>query len=1371
VPSALCFTLLYCTHSSKFKAIDCPELPFAQSGYAAPSFNQQTKSTTMKHSTTLASLTAAMASSEVSSFGASTSHRKLAIGDFDLLNEVFENASIVFPEDYEVSENVGIATLNMNIRNLKCYDLSIGDITVAHEDVASTVYVVDIAMYELDLTCEMEYDYKYGVLSGDGWVQIRTDGNSASSTLKFTSLDFNQASPVESTVEQCFSDVKIKRMDFEEDLASEILEIFQGVIRSVVENAIGDVACSELSQIGTSLVGNMVQLADQTLEPYIEDLGESFTDPLFPERNLKLPPDLKALDLQDSDGAVSRAFNEILQFIDTTLGTRVSDPDSMTMEGIDLAINVMLRSLVLDEDQALTVDASALSMLNPVLFEGHDRITKFTITLNRIRVFGLDSFTRFNSFRNIGRHTIQNELTWDSITIELDLTVDIKPSMLQDAILQDPTSPGISERISMGFTVEQVDAEASFLLVMDQDALGAMELGPLLYTDNLLPCLLSVVHTIEIAGLDVNPTFVNEPYLNGFVSPGLNRVLTDAAGAAFAMYAGVLRNTIPGIFQSSIRELINTSLLDAYESKSQSSVCPDVDPVGGYIDFRNFFDPSKMTYGDVPPLLKKALDTELLDVNPNTGRPRINEIVVAPLTKAQSGNEGTLRFPLEVVNLEMSEMVSQFGLKSLDFKVFDPAIENMDTLGAPVKLLEPNSTDAHVLDSHAAFGSQSKRFRLGLKALFKTEGDPLLQMSNNLDIFVEFAESEVWAAFMAKLNSESLFNFPLRDVTNLNCWLSIFAAPDSIMENKETGFSFHSFLLSAPSLSLNVSCTQCSSPSLMILPEILSSFDAAGISDILEAGLVMLGLDLLQGDFPQRYINAVLLESRKHCPHSPEYVGTEASSPFPTLHSPSLSYASLETIAFALFLALEAATVVAAEAHTSYNTNTTTSLSAQTAVAPSDRELFVDFSSLGSSFEKWGFSGMDSVNDYLSENILDPMGSNGNDMRVNTLLRSSILGDKGYVSLPFEDLHVGANGMEISVKEVNVIGLDSITDMNILNALAPQTLKHEITWKSLQLELVLTLMATESINSPNTKQAKQDLKITLELSNVKLSMSLFLALNKQQLGSLELQSMLKIQSILPCLLSTAQGAHLTELEVTPGSIALLSIDGFQTSDVQNAAAESTRLVLEKYGDKITKSVPKIFDSTVRTLINNWMEYHMNSKDGCASIHSTSEDGYVDLRDLLRTVVIAQELGGTGLSPYGDLFRMLLGFVQNLFKTDELTGLSTLNEAVVVPLTEALSDEPGKLSQANDLFNGGTKVKVGALDANVRFRVYGAKVENLDTIGDPLELFGGVVGQAYELNNTISFGVKEEPLKFSSMFLIDLDGAGKCIYVSLNLPTT
>jgi hypothetical protein len=1283
------------------------------------------------------------------------SMRRTAPGDFQQFNTIFENASILLPEEYQVSEKVAFVELKLMIRNIKCYEVAIGDITIAHEQVSSTSYKVDIELSGLDLTCEMNYNYTYGVLSGDGWLQITTGDNIASSSMNFISEDFDTQPPTDSAMGECISNVEIIKMDFEQDLASEILEVFQGLIRNVVENAIGGVACDELSVIGTNLVGNMIDLAGANLMPYRGNLGEAVTDPLYDERNLFLPTDLVPLNLQDPNGEMSKMFSQILTFLDNYLGASVSDSDGSTLTGNDLAVNMFLRTFLLDDNRALTIDPSRLEMVEPVLFEGHDRITKFSLALNEVRVYGLDTFTRFNPFRSIGQHTIQNELTWDSLTIEFDVTVDIMPSNLEDAILHDPTSPGISERINIDFTVDQVEVEASLLLVLDETAMGAIVLGPLFYSEHLLDCLLSVIHETKLSGLDVDPKYVNNPTLTGFLSPGLDRVITQSIEAAFEMYSGVLRDAIPNIFQTSVRDLINSFVIDSYMEGMGNTICPEVTAPAGFVDFRKLFDSDANTYGDLPPMWKKALDDELRTLNNETGRPRINEALIAPFTKAQSGIEGTMEFPFDLVSF-FSEDVSKYGLDSLGIRLFNPKVDNMNTMGSPMDLLKSNATNGMVIENYATLGFVPDRFGFVLKGMLATEGDPLITMTNEIEISIELAGSDAFASIMAKIDATNLFSFPLKHITNMQCWLNTLGTP------KEAGFAIQTLMLTTPDVTFNVTCTKCTSPSLSIFPAVLASFEEAGVSDVLQQRLVKLFLSLLESDFVQSYIDSLLTDAALRCPHSPTYVGPDSSSESKLPAFPALPLESLETIAYATTVVLEIATVIAAEAHQSYHTNMTSALSGQNELTGQGQVRLVDFTSLGTSVGEWAQSGIDNVIKYLNEIISDPKGPNGNDLRVNNLLRASVLGDAGYYSMSLDEPSVVGYGLGISFKEFNIMGLDSITKFGILDAVAPQTLQNGITWKKLGFEFVVSLFASDSDGNSNARSVKtmQDISVAIEFSDVTLSLAMLLAMDINILGSLPLSSVLEMKNIIPCLLRAAHSASITELEVSVGKIDKLEVKGFLSDEISSSATQSTRLLLQKYGQKIVSSLPKFFDSSVRTVINSWVKYQLAEETGAvcrpsATTRSITLNEFVDLRDLLWTPLVSQALGGSGLSQYGDMFRTAMGFVRNLLKVDEATGLSELNDAIVTPLTDK-----GSLSYVDDLFNGGTRITIGALDANVQFRVFDAMVENLDTIGAPLELFGGSAGMPYHLNNTVSFGVNDEPLRFSTKLLLSVDGDGK-----------
>lgn len=667
--------------------------------------------------------------------------------------------------------------------------------------------------------------------------------------------------------------------------------------------------------------------------------------------------------------------------------------------------------------------------------------------------------------------------------------------------------------------------------------------------------------------------------------------------------------------------------------------------------------------------------------------------------------------------------------------------------------------NGQVLNNYAKFGSDSRKLRVGLNGLFATEGDPTFIMTNEIHMSVETTESEVWTYLIANVDAAKLFNFPLRDVTNLQCWLYTLLTPDSIHDtDEETGFAIVNTLLLATSMKFNVTCASCTSSSLSILPEIVQSFEKLGVLDVLGIRFVKLALEILRSDYIQEFINKSLIDSTIQCPHSPQFVGPSASfsENAPAPNYPSLNLEALETIVFASTIVLDIAAVIIAQAHEPYDLDVSFPLSGQYDLNLPDDMRLVDFVSLETSVGDGASTGFDSLVAFLNEGIDGPEGRNsGRNLRVNRLVTSSLLDENRSLSLSFDDINLAKAGMGIYLKEVRIIGLDTISEVKVLDAIGAQTLQNEITWGNIRIQLVV------SLEDPNGGSSN-DITISASLSDVHMSLAIFLAMDVDLLESIQLNGMMDLKNILPCLMSTAHTASITELEVSVGSFNGFSIEGFNSDDLSSAAYKSSRFILEKYGGQIIALVPKFFDSTVRGLLNNLMKYYSKESlpEFCKYSSSEKFTGFVDLRDLLWYPKVAFELGGAGLSQYGDMFRTAIGFVRDIFKIDESTGLSGLNDVIVAPFTLANYNESGAVYYSGDLFEVGKRIQIGAIDTNVQFHVYDAKIENLDTIGDPLELFGGIIDEPYMLNNTMTFvDTRGKPLRFSFKFYLSLEDEG------------
>ena len=123
-------------------------------------------------------------------------------------------------------------------------------------------------------------------------------------------------------------------------------------------------------------------------------------------------------------------------------------------------------------------------------------------------------------------------------------------------------------------------------------------------------------------------------------------------------------------------------------------------------------------------------------------------------------------------------------------------------------------------------------------------------------------------------------NFPLEDVLNVNCWLSMMPAP--VLDSKgvrvpssKTSMALEDLALAMSTFNLNVSCIDCSSPLLEELAPLFSSDAAVGELTVLMNDIMDYITNLLGGTFLQTQLDRLLSEAPLQCPHSLFYEGEE----------------------------------------------------------------------------------------------------------------------------------------------------------------------------------------------------------------------------------------------------------------------------------------------------------------------------------------------------------------------------------------------------------------------------------------------------------------------------------------------------------------
>lgn len=1295
--------------------------------------------------------------------------QNVVAADFDRFNSLFENASINIPDDFVVTQKILFTTLTLRIRHIKCYRISVGDISVSHDQVSTKEIDVLVDVTDLDIKCDVDYKYDYGFLHGTGVAYVSTDNNALATRLSFESQDFGTYPPSSSSVESCMTDIRISGIEFTGDFVSDIVEIFEGMIRGVIESEIEKVACNELGSLGTSFVSDMLGIAEQVLGEYDGNLDESGkNDPLHLEHNAILPEDLVPLDLQNTENVIGSWFNQALKEADLLLGSTVPDPDGPNADKRDLGINILMRSYVLDENRALVVDIDNLPM-DAVLFKGHDRITETTISLNSVKVMGLDTLARFNPLTDIGKLTLQNELTWRNLSLEFDVTVDVMPSTREDAILQDSASTGISEQISIAFGVDNTDVVASLFLAIDQEALGTLEIGPLLTQANIYPCLLSVIHRMELSGLHVDPLSVRVPTLQGFVSPGIDRIVTNSVRAAFAMYTGVLRQAIPTIFQTSIRDFVNNEVIGPYISDSGQSSCPDVSEASGFIDFRDLFLPPETAlsqggtgntpYGDIAYKIKGMIEDNLLSVEED-GLLKLNSFLVRPLTESQSGIPGTINFLPEPLFVEMTKFANQYVHSFVDrFKIglFDLRINNLDTLMPPVKILE-TMNEAHRLTNSLNIGPvPSLPINMTTGFVLSLEGDDSpLSMHHVLDLGVSISSAAFEAALFANVDANRLLHFPLKDIMIPECWLALVLPPTldengSRMNDSKASFSIYDTVMSLSSFDFDFNVISSTSRGLDIIPELFLLFKTTGGVDFLRSRIAGFGEELLAQDKIQMQIDQALVNAPRLCPHSLEYNEGEVSGGSGLISFPDFSAKTVDSMFYSATFAAEVAFVAFLESHRVETAESTAALSAQTKV--SSPNSFYDLSNAG-----WGVSklldlALEEIKTYLS-GPTDSSSTDPRDLGINVMIKDWLLkGNEDYVLL-FDDETFELQGVKIEILSLTFGGLDSFTSFSIWDVIAPQTIQNKLSLDGISVKL--DMRATDS----ETMKTIQSFALSASLENIQAEIPVFLALDQGKLDSLSIGSLLQTEGILSCLLSAIDSVQVTQMNVTFDSFKKPKIEGL-LSESDASIQNFTDQLLASYGDMIQNSLPIVIDGTLRKLLNKLAGAYLESNECSQGSVGTSNAEFVDFRDLFLPVEVARTMGANGSSPYGDLFRTIFGYVQGLVTdVDATTGLLAVNDIIVSQLTEAHSGSSTSLLFPGDLFSGGSRVKVGGLDAEIKFQASEARIDNLDTIGAPLVILDPVMNEPNTLNNTVRLGAADRPLRFAVRFLLSLMGDGK-----------
>ncbi len=1191
----------------------------------------------------------------------------------------------------------------------------------------------------------------------------------AAINMHFLSDDYNNEPPMSADVGACDSNIQIADMTFTGDglgVVATIIDWIEHLLRDRIEGELNTVVCTELGGLADEALDQLLLDLSEEIEVYLVSDGGGGNGQVLALENALLeedgvPTDDEGdslyLNFQDMGEYAGEWINSAIDQIDTLLGAQ----DDLG----GLAINAVIRENMLDEEGMLKLDPSMFFPSSSsggsggaTIMDTHDMFTETIISMKSIKLGGLDSFVEMDVLNPIGKHTLGNSLKLQYLWAQIEMEAEMKASSLSDAIIVAPNGPTVTEQFTIEFTLTDLDLDFSFLMGMNTDTLGALQLGSVLDTNKILSCLLSTVEELAFSELKMTVGDVIPPTLNGFLDEGIDYIITQLADALFDMYEAVLKRALPNYFNTFVRDMANDYLEETLlkfvgACPKNNNVAPD-----SHLDWRDVLllpEEAKLAgasgtspYGDVIPWVMDMVESQLFAVDED-GLLALNDMLIRPMTKSQSGTEGLIHMNGTLVDLhkvDVEQDIWRAFAQNLRLQLSDFRLKGIDTLREPFQLLKPRSSSTHLLENKLSFGVDNQAVDASVQLELVVGGDQSPLATNNImDLHIGVPSIEVLAVLFATVSESRFMQMPLRDILNFDCWLSMI--PQSAL-NLGAAIPVFDILFGGGMLP-KTSCVSCSNGMLKDLNTIIDFLDANGFVDNIQSRGLLILSELIQSEFMRGMIDGQLSKSSSQCPSDPQYGLTlEQIHDTPFRATRNL----VDTIIYASMAVVQVIAIVFAQKHATVALPLNNTLDMP---VPDDANL-IDLTDL-SSVASWADMALAEGKSYLGGLV---EADNGDKVLGISSLLSTVLDDNGLMTFPLTDQNHGfdAGGVKLLLIDVSLVGLDSFEVFDVLKTTDANTFSNKIKLETIGVILKMELSVGD--NDPEM------VTLALTMKDIDIDVGLGVAMDQDLLGSLRLGSIINTSHIFFCILSTIHSAGLSEFVMQVGDISEFSISGFISEETNKQIQSITEAFFTEYKQMIVDSIPAFTSNTIRPLLHDILQVLMEMGKGsqCPDPDNSLE-GLVDFRDLFLSESRALALLGRGTSPYGDLIRSLYGVLDRMMSASDENGMSEMN-SLVAALTERQSSVDGDIYFPGDLFAQNADIALNGLNAKIDFALSDLRVSNIDSLGAPIKLLQPMMGESSALNNSLSIGVGEDALRTS--FTLKINGEGDDIQVKNEL---
>lgn len=163
------------------------------------------------------------------------------------------------------------------------------------------------------------------------------------------------------------------------------------------------------------------------------------------------------------------------------------------------------------------------------------------------------------------------------------------------------------------------------------------------------------------------------------------------------------------------------------------------------------------------------------------------------------------------------------------------------------------------------------------------------KIANDMDMSMSMETMNMILTALLKVTEEKMWTFPIRDVTNVNCWLAAIPAPaldarGVRLLNQEVTAGIADFSGSFGDANLNVSCLDCGSPRMKEFTDLLQTSEAQESFKTTMDNMIEYFMGPFLADLVQLQADRMLNKAVFLCPHSPDF-NPDAITDYDTLRS------------------------------------------------------------------------------------------------------------------------------------------------------------------------------------------------------------------------------------------------------------------------------------------------------------------------------------------------------------------------------------------------------------------------------------------------------------------------------------------------------